>query len=101
MCRRGGRGACHDDDVPTHVHQHARCCSLVEASRGGEEQARPPNWLNCAHTLFLLQSLVSAASKIVQDEGVSGLYAGLSSSLIGVGVSNLLVDSVFLYMEND
>ena len=37
------------------------------------------------------QSLLSAAAKIVKDEGISGLYAGLNSSLIGVGVSNLCV----------
>lgn len=35
--------------------------------------------------------MVAAAGRIVKQEGVSGLYSGLNSSLIGVGVSNLLV----------
>lgn len=35
------------------------------------------------------ESMVKAALKIVQQEGVEGLYAGLSSSLIGIGVTNL------------
>ena len=36
------------------------------------------------------KSLIEAAGKIVQEEGVSGLYSGLNSSLIGVGVSNFV-----------
>lgn len=35
------------------------------------------------------ESMVNAALKIIQKEGVAGLYAGLSSSLIGIGVTNL------------
>jgi adenine nucleotide transporter 17 len=37
------------------------------------------------------EPMVKAALKILQQEGVSGLYAGLSSSLIGIGVTNLYV----------
>ncbi|MCO5589671.1 hypothetical protein L7F22_043639 [Adiantum nelumboides] len=36
------------------------------------------------------KSLIEAAGKIVQEEGISGLYSGLNSSLIGVGVSNFV-----------
>ncbi|PWN33529.1 mitochondrial carrier [Meira miltonrushii] len=36
------------------------------------------------------KSLIEAAGRIVQEEGVSGLYSGLNSSLIGVGVSNFV-----------
>ena len=37
------------------------------------------------------ESLAKAVSKVVAQEGISGLYDGLSSSLIGIGVANLCV----------
>ncbi|SAM80936.1 related to peroxisomal membrane protein PMP47B [Ustilago bromivora] len=36
------------------------------------------------------EPMVKAALKILQQEGVAGLYAGLSSSLIGIGVTNFV-----------
>ncbi|PWN48315.1 mitochondrial carrier [Violaceomyces palustris] len=36
------------------------------------------------------ESIVKSALKIIQAEGVSGLYAGLNSSLIGIGVTNFV-----------
>ncbi|WFD35250.1 hypothetical protein MCUN1_002101 [Malassezia cuniculi] len=36
------------------------------------------------------ESLVEAVSKVIAKEGVSGLYDGLSSSLIGIGVTNFV-----------
>ncbi|CEH12406.1 mitochondrial carrier [Ceraceosorus bombacis] len=36
------------------------------------------------------ESMVTAAAKIIQKEGITGLYSGLNSSLIGVGVSNFI-----------
>ena len=38
----------------------------------------------------LLQSLIQAAKKIINKEGISGLYAGLDSSLLGIGVTNFI-----------
>ncbi len=35
------------------------------------------------------ESLVAAAKKIIQKEGIAGLYSGLDSSLFGIGVTNL------------
>ena len=37
------------------------------------------------------QSIVQAALEIIKAEGITGLYAGLNSSLIGIGVTNLYV----------
>ncbi|PWZ00483.1 mitochondrial carrier [Testicularia cyperi] len=36
------------------------------------------------------EPMLKAALKILQQEGVAGLYAGLSSSLIGIGVTNFV-----------
>ncbi|KAJ9478116.1 Mitochondrial nicotinamide adenine dinucleotide transporter 2 [Pseudozyma hubeiensis] len=36
------------------------------------------------------EPMVKAALKILQQEGVAGLYAGLSSSLLGIGVTNFV-----------
>jgi adenine nucleotide transporter 17 len=39
------------------------------------------------------QSLPTAVAKILKDEGLAGLYSGLSSSLVGIAVTN----AVFYY----
>lgn len=36
------------------------------------------------------KSVAEAVNKIIKEEGLSGLYSGLNSSLIGVGVSNFV-----------
>ncbi|EST07735.1 Mitochondrial substrate/solute carrier [Kalmanozyma brasiliensis GHG001] len=36
------------------------------------------------------EPMIKAALKILQQEGVAGLYAGLSSSLLGIGVTNFV-----------
>lgn len=35
------------------------------------------------------KSMLEAAQKIVKEEGVQGLYSGLSSSLLGISITNL------------
>ncbi|EPQ28258.1 uncharacterized protein PFL1_04085 [Pseudozyma flocculosa PF-1] len=36
------------------------------------------------------ESIVASAAKIIKAEGVTGLYAGLNSSLIGIGITNFV-----------
>jgi hypothetical protein len=33
--------------------------------------------------------MVEAAQKVIKEEGVVGLYSGLSSSLLGISITNL------------
>lgn len=35
------------------------------------------------------ESLIVAAKKIIEREGIAGLYSGVNSSLVGIGVTNL------------
>lgn len=39
--------------------------------------------------------MIAAAQKIIQEEGISGLYSGLNSSLIGIGVTNFVYYGFF------
>ncbi|CAO1627237.1 unnamed protein product [Sympodiomycopsis kandeliae] len=41
------------------------------------------------------KSMLEAAQKIIQEEGISGLYSGLSSSLLGIGVTNFVYYGFF------
>ncbi|UZJ51630.1 hypothetical protein CBS101457_000950 [Exobasidium rhododendri] len=47
------------------------------------------------------ESLVSAAGKVIQEEGVTGLYAGLKSSLVGVGLKFFFVYYFFFEKVRD
>jgi adenine nucleotide transporter 17 len=45
--------------------------------------------------LWVLQSTRAAALKIIKEEGLTGLYDGLSSSLVGIAVTNFIYYGTF------
>ncbi|KAK9314861.1 mitochondrial carrier domain-containing protein [Lipomyces starkeyi] len=60
------------------------------SAESSETIPHPATTSDLKRRLIKRPSLVSAAGKIIQREGVSGLYSGLESALFGISVTNFV-----------
>ncbi|KAK9480253.1 mitochondrial carrier domain-containing protein [Lipomyces japonicus] len=64
--------------------------SSSSSSRSNVEPIRPKLAAAARTTIPSRPGLLSAAGKIIQREGIGGLYAGLESALFGISVTNFI-----------